>query len=174
MVMLRKLPYLLVALGAACVLAAGCGYRPVLGTLPDGRRTVRVPTVRNHTAYPGVTAPLTSALRRRLALSGLTVVNGGSETPRLEVEIVEVHTEPGTIVVESDTLRPVEAIWRIRATARLSGLRDGASPLETEQEVEGRSLTGANALAEERLGERRREDLLANLADAIVAELFER
>jgi outer membrane lipopolysaccharide assembly protein LptE/RlpB len=153
---------------------SGCGYRPVIGALPPGVDSVHVPPVANATARAGLAAPLTSALRKRLARSGIEVTRKGAAHARLEVEILEVGSEPGMVSTEDGRLVPEDAIWSVRAVARLvdPGGRPLAEPVWISRR--GRASTGGSVHAEQALGHRRRLQLLDELADGIVAELFER
>jgi hypothetical protein len=165
-------PALPIALLAA-TLAAACGYRPVLGTLPDGLEAIHVPTVTNETAFAGLTAPLTSSLRKRVARSGLPVVGPGKGGARLEARIVDVRSEPGMVTAANGRLVPVDTLWTIRVEARLVGPGDRSLSMTEVFERQGRAYSGGSVRAEEALGGRSRLALLDELADVIVRSLLE-
>ena len=149
-----------------------CGYAPVWGTLPGGGSEIRVPMVENRTAYPGLAGPLTAALRKRLAKSGLKVVHDG-DAPRLQVTIVQVSSGPGMLTSQDDRLRPVDSIESI-AVEYLLKSSSGEEMTEVDiVEVSGRAYSGGSPLAEESLGQRERQALLDELADAISVNLLE-
>jgi hypothetical protein len=59
-----------------CLLAAGCGYRPLVGSAPFGRQRLSVLPFAE--AEPnGMSAPMAVALSRRLAADGTQVVSHG-------------------------------------------------------------------------------------------------
>lgn len=151
---------------------ASCGYAPVAGKVPGGGSEVRVPMVENRTAYSGLAGPLTAALRQRLAKSGLNVVYDGG-APSLEVTIVQVSSGPGMLTAREDRLRPVDSIESVVAEFTLTS-SGGKTLVEPDRvEASGRAYSGGGPLAEESLGQRRRQALLDELADAIAERLVE-
>lgn len=156
----------------ALLFAASCGYAPVSGTLPGGGNEIRVPTVENRTSYSGLAGPLTGALRKRIAKSGLKVVHDGG-APSLRVTIVKVSGKPGMLTTRNDRLAPVDTIECIVVEYRLVDLR-GVVLTDTQSvEVSGRAYSGGSPLAEESLGQRERRALLDKLADAVAERLME-
>jgi hypothetical protein len=152
--------------------SASCGYTPQSGTLPGGGNEIRVPIAKNKTAYPGLAGPFTAALRQRLARSGIRVVSEG-DAPRLEVIIVDVNTRPGMLTARKDRLSPVDSIESIVAEYKLTDAA-GVSLVEPDRiEVSGRAYSGGSPLAEESLGQRRRQALRDALADDIALRLFD-
>jgi hypothetical protein len=148
-----------------------CGYKPVVGHVAGGQVCVAI--VENKTPYPGLSHSLTSALRHRLSTSGIRVVRGGNRVAGLRVTILAVEGRPGMLGTREGHLIPLDSIWRIRADARLTG-PDGLEIAGSDQfQVVGRSYSGGNPQAEESLGDRRRLSLVDDLADAVVAYLFE-
>jgi outer membrane lipopolysaccharide assembly protein LptE/RlpB len=159
---------------AVIVCCASCGYRPVTGVVPGGGKSIRVPLVKNKTAYPSLSAPMTSVLRYRLAASGVEVVNTGKGVVRLQVIILQVQGEPGMLGTEGERLVPVDTLWRIKAEARVvdAGGKNLKGPAKFD--VQGRSFAqGGSPLGQEALSQRERTELLDDLADAIVSKLFE-
>ncbi len=158
---------------AFVIVTTSCGYRSVRGTAPGDAGAIHVPLVRNETAFAGLAGPLTSAMRKRLARSGVEVVGSGAGAPRLAITIVEVHGKPGMLTTRDDRLTPVDTIWNITARARIVRA-DGAELVESQHfEVQGRAYSGGTVLAEESLGHRRRQALLDDLSDAIARSFFE-
>ncbi len=151
-----------------------CGYQPLLGTVPGGDSKVHVPLVENKTPYLGLAGSLTSAIRLRLAGSGIPVTSYSRNAATLAVTINRVEGKPGMLGTKEDKLIPVDSIWRIQATARLidSGKVLIAGPFQFE--VAGRAFSGDNVQAEESLGHHRRQSLLDDLADEIARHLFEK
>jgi hypothetical protein len=159
------------ALVGCCVC---CGYRSVKGAVPGGDRSIRVPLVQNKTAYPSLSAPMTSVLRYRIAESGIEVVNKGKGVVRLQVTILQVHGKPGMLGTEGRRLVPVDTLWRIQAEARIVDADGENLKGPAEFDVQGRSFAqGGSPLGQEALSQRERTDLLDDLADAIVSKLFE-
>ncbi|MCP4600627.1 MAG: hypothetical protein GY847_08870 [Proteobacteria bacterium] len=155
------------------LLPAACGYTPILGTVSGGGSDIHVPLACNETAYPSLRGPLTEALRKRAARSGIEVVNRKKGVPSLEVTILRVQGEPGMLTTKDNRLIPVDSIWCISAEARLVVSNSGM-PKELETfEVCGRAYSGGTVLAEESLGHRRRKALMDDLADAVVRHFFE-
>jgi hypothetical protein len=149
-----------------------CGYRPLDASLPGDGRDIHVPLVKNRTPFAGLKAPMTSALRRQSATSGLNVVNERTRTPRIEATIVAVKQRPGMLRAEANRLMPVDAIWSITVEATL--LDAAGQTLKGPQtfEIKGRSYSGTTVQSEEALGQHRRESLLEDAAEAIVAYFF--
>ncbi len=155
------------------IVTNSCGYRSVRGAAPGDTGAIHVPLVRNEAAFAGLAGPLTSAMRKRLARSGVEVVGSGEGVPRLEITIVEVHGDPGMLTTRDDRLTPVDTIWNITARARIVRA-DGAELVEARHfDVQGRAYSGGTVLAEESLGHRRRQALLDDLSDVIARSFFE-
>ncbi|MCP4200089.1 MAG: hypothetical protein GY762_23350 [Proteobacteria bacterium] len=159
---------------AAIMCFVSCGYRPVKGVVPGGGKSIRVPLVQNKTAYPSLSAPMTSVLRYRMAESGVAVVNKGEGVVRLQVTILQVHGEPGMLGTEGERLVPVDTLWRIQAEARIVDAAGENLKGPAKFDVSGRSFAqGGSPLGQEVLSQRERTELLDDLADAIVAKFFE-
>lgn len=165
----------IILLSVWILFCASCGYRPVTAAVPGDGRAVFVPLVENKTPYASLSAPMTSVLRQRLAASGVEVVLKGAGAARLLVVILQVDGAPGMLGTQGDHLVPVDTLWRMVAEARVVEASGKAIVGPTRFEVEGRSFAqGGSPLAEESLGQRARTDLLDELADAIVSQLFEK
>jgi hypothetical protein len=158
---------------AVAVLACACGYAPLIGRVPGGGDRVSIPVAQNRTPYDGLAGPLTSALRQKLAVSGVEVEPTGGSAPALEVRILRVELSPGMLGVSGGRLVPLESVSRIEAEASL--VRSDGAVLEGPVQVsaEGRSLAGGNVSAEESLAARGRLYLMDDLANAVVAAIFE-
>ena len=160
------------AVGAAIFVLA-CGYKPIASTVPGGGKSIHVPLVKNQTSYADLAAPLTTAIRHRLARSGIRVVSGNKGAPRLLVTIVSVQGEPGMLGVRNNRLVPLDTMWSIRVEATI---RSANGTTLTEPEVllaHGRAFSGDSAMSEEALGKRRRQVLLEDLAEYVAQYLFE-
>lgn len=82
------------AIAAAGLLAAGCGYS-LRGNLPSHIRTVAVPTFVNKTQEPAVEETITRAVAEAFTTnSGLKVVAPGNADSILEGEIVGFQVQP--------------------------------------------------------------------------------
>ncbi|MCP4674966.1 MAG: hypothetical protein GY854_05565 [Deltaproteobacteria bacterium] len=143
------------------------------GTVPGGGDKIHVPVAGNNTSYPGLAGPLSAAVRKRLARSGVEVVGSGKGAPRLEITIVEARGETGMLTTRDDRLTPVDTIWHIIVEARITRLGDDEAQAPEQFEAQGRAYSGGTVLAEESLGHRRRQALLDDLADAIATYFFE-
>ncbi len=152
---------------------SACGYRAVRGTVPGGGDAIHVPVAGNSTAYPGLAGPLSAAVRKRLARSGVKVVGSKKGAPRLEITITDARGVPGMLTTRDDRLTPVDTVWNITVEAKITRLGDDdLAPLE-QFEAQGRAYSGGTVLAEESLGHRRRQVLLDDLADDIARFFFE-
>ena len=157
---------------SVALFSSSCGYRPLDANLPGGGRDIHVPTVKNQTPFPGLGAPLTSAIRRKSAASGLNVVNSGHGAPRIQATIVAAKQRPGMLRAEAGHLVPVDAIWSISVEATLVKA-DGETAVGPQLfEIKGRAYSGTTAQSEESLGHHRKEALLEEVADAIVDFMF--
>jgi hypothetical protein len=153
------------------IAAVGCGYRPLVARVPGGGERIAVPPVENRTSYAGLAGPLAGALRRALARDGLEVVGAGQGAPRLEVVLQRVDGGPGMLGTSGERLVPVDLRWEVTAEAAVVGA-DGVRAGPTEVRVDGRSMAGGGATAEEALGDRARQSLMEELAREIVRVLF--
>jgi hypothetical protein len=157
----------------AAIFVLACGYKPIASTVPGGGKSIHVPLVKNRTPYADLVAPLTAAIRHRLARGGIRVVSGNKGAPRLHVTIVGVEGKPGMLGVENDRLVPLDTIWSIRVETTI---RSTNGTMLAEPEVllaHGRAFSGDSPTSEEALGKRRRQALLEDLAEYIARYLFE-
>ena len=155
-----------------CLFASHCGYRPLKGSVPGGGRDIHVPLVKNRTPYPGLVAPLTSAIRRQSAASGLHVVRTRQDVPRIEATIVAVAQRPGMLRAEAGHLLPVDTIWSISVEATLVDANGQIAVGPELIEIKGRAYSGTTVQSEESMGQHRREALMDDVADAIVTFMF--
>jgi len=166
------LPPLLARWLPLALLVSSCGYQPLIARVPGGGTAISVPLVENRTAHADLAAPLTSALRRRLAGEGLDVRSAGGPVPALEVEIKSVNGMAGLVEQRGERLLPLESVWRIEVEARVAA-PDGTLIAGPERvAAEGRAIAGGDALAEQALGARRRAELLDELGARIVEALL--
>jgi len=137
---------------------------------------VIIPLVENQTAYGGLAAALSAALRREIALRGLRVARGEEEQstlPRLEVTMIAVGHEPNIITVNNQRLTPAERIVSITVSARLVDDTGALLAGPVDFTSEGESLVGQTSLAEESLAEDKRGELLMKLASRVASRFFD-
>jgi hypothetical protein len=170
--LIRRLP-LPVILAAVLSVTASCGYRPLVGRLPDGSQSIYIPVVENKTPFRGIGPALTEALRIKTEKSGLRVVAGSQGAYRLRVTILEVNDEPGQLEASGGHLGRIDTIWYVRVEAVLEN-RSGR-PVRGPRvfEAGGRSFSGANPTAEASLGHARQMAIQDDVADLIVEYLFQ-
>ncbi len=135
-------------------------------------RRVRVPIAQNETPFSKLAGPLTAALRRRIAQSGIEVAGLGQPGHTLEVTIVEITQTPGMLSVESGELVPADIIVQIVVSARLADADGEIIQGPKDFEANGRAYTGETPLAEEALASRRLTALLEDIADAVAMHFF--
>ncbi len=150
-----------------------CGYRPLLGERSDSIGPVKVPAARNETSYAGMSAPLTSAVRRGLARSGVETVSGNKNAAALKLAIESVTGAPGMLGVESNHLTPRDIVWTVVLRVRLDGA-NGTELIEpTRMEATGRSVAQGNVASVESLSAAAREEIVGDLAQRVVLMVLE-
>ena len=145
----------------------------MLGKRNDSIGPVKVPTARNETSYAGMSAPLTSAVRRGLARSGVETVNGNKKAAALELAIESVTGTPGMLGVESNRLAPRDIVWTVVLRVALDGA-DGAELIEpARMEATGRSVAQGSVASVESLSAAAREEIVGDLAQRVVLMVLE-
>ena len=159
----------LVLLPAIC----SCGYKPLLGERSNSIGPVKVPTARNETSYAGMSAPLTSAVRRGLARSGVETVSDNRKAAALKLIIESVNGTPGMLGVESNRLTPRDIVWTVVLRIALNGA-NGVELIEpTRLEATGRSVAQGSVASVESLSAAAREEIVGDLAQRVVLMVLE-
>jgi len=165
-----------IGIAAAIVLvlaSCSCGYRPLLGERSDSIGPVKVPTARNETSYAGMSAPLTSAVRRGLARSGVEAVSGSERAAELKLAIESVTGAPGMLGVESNRLIPRDIVWTVVLRVEFSR-PNGAELIEsTRIEATARSVAQGSVASVESLSTAAREEIVGDLAQRVVLMVLE-
>jgi hypothetical protein len=150
-----------------------CGYRPLLGERSDSIGPVKVPTARNETSYAGMSAPLTSAVRRGLARSGMETVSGNEKAAVLKLAIESVTGVPGMLGVESNRLIPRDIVWTVVLRVEFDG-ENGTNLIEPIRiEATGRSVAHGSVASVESLSAAAREEIVGDLAQRVVLMVLE-
>jgi hypothetical protein len=142
--------------------------------LPDGTVAAVIPVVENKTAFSGLAAPLTSALRRKTAEAGVPMESGGARVANLKVTIVSVNGEAGMLKVQGDELVPRDKIWRIDVEAEMTDRAGNILVTQERFSASGRAFVEVEPSSEEALGAERRAALMDDIADAVVNYMFGR
>ena len=155
------------------VVIAGCGYRPLVATFPEGGGKIRIPIVENRTSYAGLGATLTNALRHRTSAAGIRVVTS-KEAPSLRVTITRVDASGGMMARDGKETYFLDTIQTIGVAAEITG--PGGRSLVSEKRFEqgGRSLSDVDVVTRQMLAESRRRRILDELSTQIVEYMFYR
>ncbi len=150
-----------------------CGYRPLLGERSDSIGPVKVPAARNETSYAGMSAPLTSAVRRGLARSGVETVSGNEKAVVLKLAIESVNGVPGMLGVESNRLTPRDIVWTVVLRVALDGANGTEMIGPIRMEAKGRGVAQGSVASVESLSAAAREEIVGDLAQRVVLMVLE-
>jgi len=158
----------------AFTFSSACGYRSV-ASAPKGDEAafpdIAVPISKNETSYPGIAAPFTAEVRKRLAALGIEVsAEQNGKAPTLNLVIVSVRDETGMTVRRGDILAPSDIAWSVDVMVSLDS-PDGERIIPpTRFSGDGRSLAmGAGTAGETYLGARTQREIMDELASRIAA-----
>jgi hypothetical protein len=157
-----------------CGALAGCGYRPLVASFPEGDGAIYIPIAENHTSFAGLSTPLTNALRLETKAVGIRVLtSSGTGAPTLFVAIKSVEQRPGMVARRDKTLYPIDIIQTIRVAVHIA---EGEQILLRPKifEAAGRSFAEGDLQTEIVLAEERRYGILERIAADIVAYAFTR
>jgi len=100
----KKKFYLIFGFFAISVLfSTGCGYKP-FPSIREDIRNVHVPTFKNLTYYPGVSAVITDALRREIILDGTFKLSNEENANAILTGEVKDYKRTATLYDEEDNI----------------------------------------------------------------------
>ena len=159
-------------LGAACAVAAACGYRPLADGPSHGAGSIAavfVPVAKNETAYAGLAGPLTEEVRKQLEALGVDVAAESGGVPILSMVIVGVGDETGMTARRGDALVPSDTVWHVEVMVSLEASDGEQIVPPTRFSGDGRSVATGSAAGEAYTSSRTQREVMDDLAARIAA-----